>query len=147
MGLPTLNFASAPPTLPKFRPDATTMERFDREPMELWAACNSWLERLNDPPDVPPEYDHRFDQLTESLQLWASLHGLGAGMALVDAAILWYRPSARLAGLDTLIRAEAFVQLSKNRAASRMPQEQVRELRATRQLLSGYRPEAAELTG
>jgi excisionase family DNA binding protein len=103
--------------------------------MALWAACNAWLDYLHNPPDDPPEYDYDFDYLTEALQLWASLHGLGDGMALTDASILWYRPSARKSGLDALIRAEAFLQLIRNRAVYQMPQERAKALRAAREAL------------
>jgi excisionase family DNA binding protein len=106
-------------SVPEFRPDPTTMERLDTDPMTLWRACDQWWELVLHPPTDPPEFDHEFNQLTEALQLWASLHGLGDGGALVDGSTLYYSPKARKSGLDWLVRAEAFIQLIKNRGAHR----------------------------
>jgi excisionase family DNA binding protein len=103
----------------EFCPDQTTMERFDREPLVLCDACNAWLEAVQHPPTEPPECDYEFDQLTEALQLWASLHGLGDGEALTNGATLYYSPTARGSGLDLLVRADSFIRLIKNRGSLR----------------------------
>jgi hypothetical protein len=58
--------------LPRFCPDATTMALFEREPRELWEACDVWLEYIRQVWDKPPFFDYAVDALTESLQLWAS---------------------------------------------------------------------------
>jgi hypothetical protein len=99
-----------------YQPDQETMDRFKSDPKTVWDACRLWLDYLQNPPADPPEYDFDFDNLTDALQLWASLNGLGDGMPLIDGAILWYQPKARELGLDARLRAEAFVQLIQNRA-------------------------------
>ena len=102
--LPALDFEDInPPTVPPYRPDESTMNRFDHERGALRAACNLWLDTIRNPPeDWTDAFDCAFAQLTRALQLWASLHGLGDGAAL--------------SGKD-LGQAEAFIDLIKDRAA------------------------------
>src|SRR5262249_3304358 len=102
-------------------PDRETMDRFRTDPKAVWDACERWRNYFYNWPTNPPEFDESFDNLTEALQLWGSLNGLGDGGILTDASILWYRPSARDSGLDTFLKAAAFIQLVRNRAGLEMP--------------------------
>jgi hypothetical protein len=85
-----------------YRPDQSTIERFDEDQVALCAACNEWLNTVLHPPaQWADESDCEFSQLTQALQLWASLHGLGDGVVL--------------SGKD-VGQGLAFIQLIENRA-------------------------------
>jgi hypothetical protein len=92
-----------------------TMARFDADQMELWRACNQWMDRVLHPEGLT-DPDYEFDQLTVALQLWAATHGLDGGLVLADAATAAYR---REPIGDAVIRAQAFVELIKARSQHR----------------------------
>jgi hypothetical protein len=85
-----------------YRPVQATIERFDEDPVALWSACNEWVNTVLHPPaQWADESDCEFSQLTQALQLWASLHGLGDGVV----------PSGKDVG-----QGLAFIQAIENRA-------------------------------
>jgi hypothetical protein len=104
----------------EFAPKQSTMDRFaDR--YELQLACDQWLRIVFEPPAFMAEEPYPdFDDLTQALMLWASLHELGDGWQLIDAATAAYR---REPIGDAVWRAQAFIELMKNR--SRIPRPTV----------------------
>jgi excisionase family DNA binding protein len=96
-----------PITLPEFMPDDRTMTLFKQDRDALWRACNRWIETIRHPPvEWTDEFDCEFAQLTRTLQLWASLHGLG------DSTVL--------SGKD-LGQALAFIDLIRDRSGLPVP--------------------------
>jgi excisionase family DNA binding protein len=104
---------------PEIAPNAATMARFDADPYELQCACSEWLrmvEWLSGHPLTGLDEDYpEFESLTEALRLWASLHGLGDGMVLEDAAIAAYR------GKNDTLRARLFLVGMQNRSKTGTP--------------------------
>jgi hypothetical protein len=106
---------------PEFGPNQETMERFEREPLALWHLCNAWLDQLMHPKVMDDDQDFAFSQLTQTIQLWASLHGLGDGTCLGDGLAAACR-GERLS--DAAGRAQDFIQLIQNRSQLPQPVEQ-----------------------
>jgi hypothetical protein len=109
-------FADLPDSLcePEFAPNAATMARFDADPYELQRACSEWMRIVRHPPERMEDDDYpEFDSLTDALRLWASLHGIGDGWQLAEAAAAAYRhePTG-----ETVWQAEGFIDLMQNRS-------------------------------